>query len=468
MIYFINLPFDGQDDRKIQSLGAAYLAAELVEQNMEVRIFDGCGVDREKSRKELYEELIHTKPKYIGFYVIEHNYDITVNFINQLAKVIEAIIFLGGPQVNFLAEHIMEKEKNIDFVLVGESEGKLGRILEGDFSVNGLIYRKDDNIIKNSMLCDNCDLNDLHFPIRKIDNKCFLTKEVYKGKDYYIVPISSSRGCPYKCSFCSVPAMVSNQNIKWRFRSAENIGREIQQIYNVYNRIYVRFIDDNFLVNIDRALCVCEKIRDMGDIPFSFSGRVDKILTLTDEQIEMMKSCGVTAIEVGVENFNEHVLERYRKNVTVAQTKDALRKLLEHGIYPGIDFIMFDPWTTLEDLTNNYQTIVELGLDNYNPPFLTNRLYPFPGSEYYNNKSVDMDNYFIHSDVDKVYRKMIQFMEKYKTYRLYLQNSNDRTFATQIFLRLPYKVFEYLIHNPSVSLDDIKLIEKFEYILYGD
>lgn len=465
MVYFINLPFDGQDERTIQSLGAAYLAAELISQNIDVCIFDSCGVDREKNKEELYRELLHNKPDYIGFYVIEHNYEVTMEFINRLSKKLSAIFFLGGPQVNFLADSIMEREKNVDFILVGESEGRISKVINGDYTVNGLLYRKEGKVIKNCMNCENLDLDSLLFPVRELHGKCLLTQEIYRGTQYYVAPVSSSRGCPYNCSFCSVPALVRSQEVRWRFRSAENIEREIQRIHQDYGAVYIRFIDDNFLADIDRAISICKRIKEIGNIPFSFAGRVNSILELTDGQMRLLKECGVTAIEVGVENFNDHVLKRYRKYNTVSQTKSALRKLFEYEIYPGIDFIMFDPWTTMQDLENNYQIIVEMGLDSYSPPFLTNRLYPFPGCEYYNNGAIDMEHYFVREDVNKVYVNMMQFMRKYKKYQLFLQSGNVKNYVIQIYRRLPYKIFGYLLRKPDASLDDIEMIKRFEDIL---
>lgn len=463
MVFLINLPFKGQDQRKIQSLGMGYLAAELIEQQYEVKIFDGCGVDREAEKTELIEELLLSSPDYIGFYVVEHNYDETISFINHLPTAICADIFLGGPQVAFLARQIMEEQPRIKFILIGESEGKLEKIFNHDFSVNGLVYREGTQIVETPIKCDNRNLNELLFPVREINGKCLLTKENYNSKSYYVVPISSSRGCPYNCSFCSVPAMMKSQAIQWRFRSAESIGNEIRDIYQNNKNLYIRFIDDNFLVNIDRALDICHTIKGIGEIPFSFAGRVNAILSLTESQIVQMKECGVTAIEIGIENFNNHVLLRYKKQNTAAQAIAALEKLIKYNIYPAIDFIMFDPWTTINELKTNYYVIVELGLDSYDPPFLTNRLYPFPGTEYY--KTIDMDHYFINSDVEKVYYKILNFIKIHGEYRKKLLAGTYKKYILQAYLSLPYKVFGILLNNPDISLDSIELIGKFEECL---
>lgn len=468
MVYLVNLPFKSQDERVIQSLGMAYIAADLIANGIEPKIFDGCGVDRFSCIDGLLSELINNNPEYVGFYVVEHNFDETLEFIKRMKQVVNTKVFLGGPQVFFLAEQIIQHCSDIDFIIVGESEGKLSKIIAQDYSSNCLLYRENGEIKQTDSKCDNLELDYLEFPVRRLGKKCLLTRETYDQKDYYVVPISSSRGCPYQCAFCAVPAMVSSQRIKWRFRSAYNVCSEIQTIYQEFEDIYIRFIDDNFLVDTERAMEICKGIRRIGEIPFSFSGRVNSILSITDEQLLEMKECGLTSIEIGVENFNSNVLKRYKKNNTVEQIKNALRKLERTGVKPMIDFIMFDPWTTLEELRVNYQAIVELGLDSFDPPFLTNRLYPYPGTMFYNQKLIDMKAYFMDDKVAKVYSSMSRYMRQHKEYRNYLSKTKPRRYLVEAFFRLPYKVFDCLIKNPNLSLEEMLVIQTFEKKCFPD
>ena len=468
MVYLINLPFENQDERVIQSLGMAYVAADLKANGIEAYIFDGCGVDRFSDIDELLSELLYSQPSHVGFYVVEHNFMATIGFIKRLKEAMNVTVFLGGPQVVFSAKQIIDQYSDIDFIIVGESEGKLPKIITQDYSSNGIFYRQNGTIKQTDPKCDNLELDYLEFPIRKVGTKCLLTRETYNHKDYYIVPISSSRGCPYMCTFCAVPAMVSSQSIKWRFRSASSVCSEIQNIHQEYKDIYIRFIDDNFLVDTARAMEICKGIHSIGEIPFSFSGRVNSILSMTDEQLIEMRECGLTSIEIGVENFNEGVLKRYKKNNTVEQIKNALKKLARTGIKPMIDFIMFDPWTTLEELRVNYQAIVELGLDSFDPPFLNNRLYPYPGTVFYSQKLINMNHYFHNDMVGKIYFTMSRYMLRHKEYRDYLCNTSPKRYIVEAFFRLPYKVFACLIQNPDLRLEEIELIQAFERACYHD
>lgn len=462
-VYLINLPFDGQDERQIQSLGMAYLAAELVDDNVDVKIFDGCGVDRNVPVLELFNGVKFENPDLIGFYVIEHNYADTIKFINELSPYISSKIFLGGPQVSFLYENIMICEKNIDFILVGESEGKLLRILNGEKQINGLVYREGEKVFINKMECENICLDELSYPIREIDNKCLLTKEKFGEDEDFIVPISTSRGCPYHCTFCTIPALVKNQKIAWRFRSAENILDEIKQVYDKYSNICIRFIDDNFLVDMDRAYEICEGISNIGKIQFSFAARVDSIIALDEKKLEEMRNFGLSSVELGIENFNDSVLERYKKGTTATNNKMAIQKLIAVGIIPGIDFIMFDPWTTRSELEENYKAIVELKLDNYYPNFLTNRLYPFSGCIY--DGVINMKNYFENEDVKKIYDRLVIFNTKYRCYKDYLEEQDLNDFIYHVFCKLPYSMFSLLIKNPDIDLEECSLIKNFEKLL---
>jgi uncharacterized methyltransferase PH0819 len=456
-IYLINIPISHNDNRQIQSLGMAYLATDLLKNNFKVTIVDGCGIHADLSIVDIKKEILKDRPDYIGFYVIEFNLQLTLSLINELKSIYSFISFLGGPQASLLGKQIIEQNSCVDLITCGEMDEKISLILNGEREISGLIYKKDGCIIKNDMTNSNCDLNSLPFPIREIDGEIYLTKEIINGKSVYSVPVSSSRGCPFNCTFCSVPAIIKDQKIKWRFRSAENIMMEIQYIYYKYKNIVIRFIDDNFFVDINRALQITESLFKLGGIPFSFSARVDSILKIDEELLILMKKKGLLTVEIGIENFCDTVLTRYQKGHTSLEAIKAINKLRKCGIQPSVDFIMFDPWTTIEELSYNIKILNQEQLTTYYKPFIYHRLYPFPGTIYY--KNIDLNNYFINKEVDLIYKKISEFKNDFGPIIDRIIQSDKFGVQKLICLKAPYKLLELLLEDPTLKIKNSEIVQ---------
>ncbi|MCD6548543.1 MAG: cobalamin-dependent protein, partial [Thermodesulfobacterium sp.] len=153
-------------------------------------------------------------------------------------------IIMGGPHVSFLPEEALSYA---DFVIRGEGEKSLLKLIDqiekgkDDFSsIPNLSYKKDGKVYHNPLDERFIDLNDLPMPD-------YTLVEGFNPNKLKIYPISTSRGCPYNCIFCSVVSMFGR---KYRFGDNEFV---LEELKTVKKGQHVFFYDDNFVANKKRT-----------------------------------------------------------------------------------------------------------------------------------------------------------------------------------------------------------------------
>ena len=144
------------------------------------------------------------------------------------------------------------------------------------------------------------------------------------------LPMESSRGCPYACTFCDI------RRTQFRYRSPELIADEMEQ----WTRKGVKsffFVDDNITVHKPRAIKLFNEItrRNLG-VEFKVSSRIDR---LDDEVMEAMKRAGVSRVSVGIESSKQKYLDYMQKEITVEQIEDCLARARKIGL-PVFAFMM--------------------------------------------------------------------------------------------------------------------------------
>ena len=149
--------------------------------------------------------------------------------------------------------------------------------------------------------------------------------------------IMMSRGCPFSCHFCA----VSQKRIQ--YRSGINVKAELEQLKSRYNIDGFAIVDDNFVVNKNKVIDICENIKDLS-LKWSALSRVD---TVDYELLEVMHDAGCIEIKFGVESGSDRMLSLMGKNVSCNQIKQAVtlahsaginvKAFLVHG-FPGENF----------------------------------------------------------------------------------------------------------------------------------
>jgi anaerobic magnesium-protoporphyrin IX monomethyl ester cyclase len=277
------------------------------------------------------------------------------------------LMVAGGPLPTCDSIPFLEQ---FDIVVRGEGEQTMVELLgayEQDSalsSVPGIGYRKEAYSQEKGELGYtlteerpfNKDLDGIQFPARELLPNQRYIQHGKRKYGYSITTVMSTRGCPYRCEFCSNVVFGGS----YRERSPENVVDEIEEILELgYER--VSFADDVFTLNSRRVIGVCEEIRRRG-LRFSWEclGRVDAIDYRTALE---MKKAGCYRIFFGIESGDEQVLKLMKKKITTEQARDAVEIAHKAGLQVGAFFILFYPGETNETVLNTLRFATSLPLD---------------------------------------------------------------------------------------------------------
>lgn len=280
-------------------------------------------------------------------------------------------VIMGGAHPTFLVEEALE---HADFVIRGEGENPLMSLIDayeegGGFSkVPNLSYLENGNVVHNPIGNFETNMDKIPYPDFSMSNVG--DKITAVGST---LPIQTSRGCPFNCSFCSVTAMFGK---KFRFRSTENIIRELQQYKN--EKHFIFFYDDNFTANPKQTRELLNRmIEEKFKFKWSAQVRVD---TAKDESlVELMREAGCRTVFIGFESANPESLKEMNKSQNVADIVRAVKIFHRYGIHIHGMFMLGldnDNWQSIKQ-TVRFARKARLN----SAQFLL--LTPLPGTELY-------------------------------------------------------------------------------------
>ena len=329
-------------------LGIAYVSEYLDKNKIEHIVIDqGLGYTQEDILKKVTE----LNPEWIG---ISLN-SILLNKSHELAKKIRKInpesrIVVGGPHVTTRGRNIFEDIPEIDYGIAGEGEESFFELVTGcpEETIKGLNFRgKAGKVISNENRIT-ADINTIPFPeFKKFELDSYPEK---------IIPVISSRGCPYKCIFCQQCSLLGK---KWRGISAEYFLDMLEYWRNRgYNAIHV--LDDNFAYSAERLKQISEQFisKKLDAIKLTLVGGV-RISSAKEENLQMLKNIGVEYISFGIESFSDKVLKFIKKGTTEKQIEAAIKLATGIGFKVRLFFIIGFPYQTIESLRITYKKILE-------------------------------------------------------------------------------------------------------------
>ncbi|OGD18392.1 MAG: radical SAM protein [Candidatus Aminicenantes bacterium RBG_16_63_16] len=280
-------------------------------------------------------------------------------------------VILGGPHVTFLADEALD---HADYVVRGEGERPLAELVDalesgGDCSgIPNLSYRKDGRAVHNPERPALDDLDSLPFP-----DFSLLKRDRPRVGRRTTVPVMTSRGCPFDCSFCSVTGMFGK---KYRYRSTENVLAELRRYDSRKHVIF--FYDDNFAANRKHTKELLEgMIRE--NLKFTWTTQVRADVAQDIELVELMKRAGCHTVYIGFESVNPDSLEAMKKKQTVEEITAAVKVLHKHRIHIHGMFVYGfdqDDWKTVK---RTVRFAKKSGLSSTQFLILT----PLPGTEFH-------------------------------------------------------------------------------------
>jgi radical SAM superfamily enzyme YgiQ (UPF0313 family) len=354
-------------------LGLAYIAS-MLRQDHDVKIIDSNILnytieDVEKELRSFYPDIVGITSVTPSIY---QAYEVAET-AKRMRK--DCTVVLGGPHATFLPIETLKECKYVDVIVRGEGEETIRDLVEtiekGEDldNVKGITFRKGGEIVDVGPRPFVKDIDDIPFPTRDL-----LPIHLYNVNGVKYTTMLTSRGCPFRCSFCSSSRLFGGY---WRGRSPENVLEEMKNIYDEYTIRDFEFMDDTFTLDQKRAERICDGIVEEGlDISWGASSRVD---TLSKKLVEKMKKAGCWILFLGIESGCQKILDAVGKGITIEQAKKAVKIVKDAGIQVLGSFIIGFMQDTAETIKETIKFAKSLNLDYAEFSILT----PYPGTPIY-------------------------------------------------------------------------------------
>lgn len=406
-------------------LGLLYLGAYLkLHSSHEVEVIDAQVENL--SYPGLKSRIESVRPEVVGITAMTFTLlDVmkTVRLVKDIYSRVPVVI--GGVHA-FLFPAETARLPGVDFVLRGEGEENFSRLVEELTTrqkfdtIPGLVYALNGELRQNPPPPLISDLNALPFPDRTLTPYQKYSSVVAKRQP--ITTMFTSRGCPYRCSFCARPHLGK----RFRYRSAENVAGEMEECVNLGIREFLIY-DDTFTVNRLRVLGICDEIikRDL-KIGWDIRARVDCV---DEEMLERLKSARCERIHYGIEAGTEKILKVLNKGINLDQARRAISLTKKAGIQTLAYFMIGSPTETREDILKTIDFALELNPDFVHITILT----PFPATEIY-RRGLEEGRFG-----EDCWRKFAENPRRGFTPPYWNENLNDE--ELQELLELAYKKF---------------------------
>lgn len=259
-------------------------------------------------------------------------------------------IILGGHEVSYDAEEIMQDNPWVDYIISGEGE-KAVKALLGAIknsapleNVPSLTYREDGKILCTP-ICTPSDINEYEFSYDE-------TIRDFKGK---IIYYESSRGCPFSCAYC-----LSGNNSRVSYLDIERVKKEL--LFFIENNVpLVKFVDRTFNADKERAKEIFTFLIDNAkDTLFHFEMAGSLV---DDETIEILKTApgGLFQFEIGVQSTNEKTIKGIGRKIEFEKLKETVKKLVGlKNVHIHLDLIAGLPYEGYESFKKSFDDVISL------------------------------------------------------------------------------------------------------------
>lgn len=374
--------------------GLAYLAASVRGAGHSVEIIDGYGLAprrfysfrrRYRARGLTPPEIARLTPSDSVAGVSVHcagEHSMALALVRELKACIPSRpVVVGGYHATFVPELFING--GADYVVMGEGEQRLPELLsrmeldrdtgdmEGVASREGVVERRRKYT---------ADLDAQPFaavellPLENYWKLGYGHGPVMRGVRY--MNILTSRGCPYRCSFCQAPGMSGGN---WLSKSASRVLEEIRWHRESLGVTDFHIQDENFSIDRDRVRKICEGlIRDGPDITFCFPSGL-KMETLDEELLRLMIRAGMRYFSLSPESGSSRVLELMNKTADIDRVPRLVSLAADSGVAVCCFFVAGTPGETDEDRRDTRRFVRRLarsGVEEVVMPIMT----PFPAT----------------------------------------------------------------------------------------
>lgn len=318
--------------KAIPPLGPAYLASYLTNLHPEIEINYFSDIDK----------LLEYAPQLVSVSSVTEN----LPQARELARIVKSRIpvpvVLGGPHISTLPQSLPEE---FDLGVVGEGEVTFAELVELFIQnsrpqqllaqLPGIVFRNHNRLMVTPTRPSIADLTSLPFPAR----------EIYGWNKFMYM--MTSRGCPYRCIFCSPKVMWK----KYRNFTAEYLVAEIKEIIAHSSCNYIHFFDDLFVADRKRLKRIVELLKNENlNQVLHFGGHIRA--NLMDEELgTLLKEMNFVSGAFGAESASPRILKKLKYGTTtVAENQRTLDICHQMGILASASFVIGTPGETAQDL----------------------------------------------------------------------------------------------------------------------
>lgn len=320
------------------------------------------------SSKHLKNTMLELKPDLVGISMITLKYKNTYQMISNIKAILpNTKIVVGGHHVTILKEKVLEECNEIDFGVVADGEKTIVELCKDNIAygeIKGLLFREKEQILFSG-----------ERPlVENLDEYAFPRYEKFNMNKYSDqIPIHSSRGCVFKCTFCP------NKLLGRKYRT-KSVSYFVDEIKYWHKKGYRQFAidDDNFTLNKKRVYETCDEIakRDLKSLFIRCSNgiRADRV----DRQLlRRMKEIGVREVGFGVDGGNNKVLGHLKKGETIEEIEEAIKIACELGFDVKLFIIVGTPHEEMADIEDSIRLARKYPVARVN----FNNAIPYPGTE---------------------------------------------------------------------------------------
>lgn len=298
-------------------------------------------------REEILADLYRQRPDMLAVSCYIWNWELVSMLLREIPKILpETEIWLGGPEVSYNPEQVLEQFPMVKGIMVGEGEETFRELAEGKrelSEISGIVYRQEGIVRTRER-----ELLDLsRVPFLYNDLSAFTNRILY---------YESSRGCPYQCSYC-----LSSIDRTVRFRDIDVVKRELQ--FFLDQRVaQVKFVDRTFNCNHEHAVKIWRYLleNDNGVTNFHFEIEAD---ILTQEEMEILSRMrpGYIQMEIGVQTTNPETLREIRRHTDMGRLREVVAQIRQgHNIHIHLDLIAGLPYEDDERFARSFNEVYNM------------------------------------------------------------------------------------------------------------
>lgn len=308
------------------------------------------------SDKEILAQAKKFKPDLILFTTATNDFEYACHIASLFKKKLNAKIVAGGFHPTIAPEETINKDC-FDIICVGEGELAFLELLDkleknkSIDKIKNLWIKKNGKVIKNDMRKLVQNLDDLPFPAREEFNY-----SRYLKWNHGTATFLSTRGCPFNCTYCINHFLIKKCSGKGkyvRFRTIDNLFKEIKEVISNYDVKNVEFYDDTFTLDNERIKEFCLRYPQEIGLPFNINARVNAV---KPEIYKMLQKAGCVRVSIGIESGDENIRNKIlKRNMTDEQIISNFKAARDAGLQTYAFNMVGIPYETKKSINKTIQ-----------------------------------------------------------------------------------------------------------------